>query len=244
MRRSSSSSVNIDTFSWRIVRINGIAYREAGPARNVVLIHGLGMSSAYFDRFARALFHRGWSPIAPDLPGFGESRDGPSVGPEHHAEILASWADALGIRDAIWIGHSLGCNVIPHLRPDLVRKSVYIGPLWSRRTPLRIFGALMLDAFREDFALFGYVIRAYWRCGFWRWFATFRRYDGDLRVDPPSNAVMIAGQEDPLPDRQFIRDLQGVAGAHACHFAYPEAVADQLSDLVVDRSRPDSLSRA
>ena len=99
-------------------------------------------------------------------------------------------------------------------------------------------------AFREDFALFGYVIRAYWRCGFWRWFATFRRYDGDLRVDPPPNAVMIAGRDDPLPDREFIRDLQGVAGAHACHFAYSEPVADQLSDLVVDRSRPDSLSRA
>src|SRR5207302_3597170 len=79
--------------------------------------------------------------------------------------------------------------------------------------------------------LFGYVIRAYWRCGLWRWFATFRRYDGDLHVDPPSNALMIGGCDDPLPDREFISDLQLVPGAHACHFANPDDVASVVLAL-------------
>ena len=61
-------------FAWPIRGWHeGIAHREAGRWRDVVLLHGLGMSSAYFARFARALFDRGWSPVAPDLRGFGDS---------------------------------------------------------------------------------------------------------------------------------------------------------------------------
>src|SRR5260370_17997178 len=85
-------------FSWVPSGVtSGIVHREAGRARDVVLIHGLGMSSAYFDKFARALFNRGRSPIAPDLPGFGESDNAPPVGPIEHPAILATWAAALAI---------------------------------------------------------------------------------------------------------------------------------------------------
>jgi len=214
--------------SWSLAGMSdGIAYREAGRSRDVVLLHGLGMSSEYFVHFARALVEHGWSPIAPDLPGFGESRNGPAVGPREQGQLLISWADALNIRDAIWIGHSLGCNDAVHVaraRPDLVRKVVCIGPLWSSKTPIRLLGALLLDAFRESFTIFYYVISAYWRCGLWRWFATLRRYEGDLRSDPPGDAMMIAGNRDPLPDRDRIPNLVFVNGAHACQFTYPHEV--------------------
>jgi pimeloyl-ACP methyl ester carboxylesterase len=215
-------------FSWALAGwADGIAHREAGRSRDVVLLHGLGMSSEYFVHFARALVERGWSPIAPDLPGFGESRNGPAVGPREQGQLLISWADALNIREAIWIGHSLGCNDAVHVaraRPDLVRKVVCIGPLWSSKTPIRLLGALLLDAFRESFTIFYYVISAYWRCGLWRWFATLRRYEGDLRSDPPGDAMMIAGNRDPLPDRDRIPNLVFVNGAHACQFTYPHEV--------------------
>ena len=125
-------------FAWPIRGWHeGIAHREAGRWRDVVLLHGLGMSSAYFARFARALFDRGWSPVAPDLRGFGESSDGPPASPNDHAIQLAAWADAIGIRNAVWVGHSIGCNVVAHLstaRPDLVRKVICIGALWSPRS--------------------------------------------------------------------------------------------------------------
>src|SRR5438132_5617192 len=81
-----------------------------GSKPDVVLVHGLGMSSRYFDRFARALVERGYRPIAPDLPGFGDSPNAPAGGPEEHAAFLAEYADANAIRETIWIGHSLGCN--------------------------------------------------------------------------------------------------------------------------------------
>jgi pimeloyl-ACP methyl ester carboxylesterase len=218
-------------FSWGLSGwTNGIAHRAAGRRRDVVLVHGLGMSSAYFGRFARALYARGAHPIAPDLPGFGESIDGPSVGAEEHANILAAWADALAIRNAIWIGHSLGNNAVAHLarmRPDIVKRAICIGPLWSPRNPLRLLDALTVDAFREPLALYRYVIRAYWRCGLVRWFATYRRYAGDIRTAAPP-LEMFAGERDPLVDRNEIGNLTLLPGAHACHFAHPEQCAKAI----------------
>src|SRR5260370_34172509 len=167
------------------------------------------MSSAYFDKFARALFNRGRSPIAPDLPGFGESDNAPPGGPIEHASILATWADALAIRDATWIGHSLGCNAVAHVaraRPDLVRDWICIGPLWSPRGPARLLAALIIDAFREQLSLFIYVIPAYWRCRLWGWVGPLRRPRADLRGGPPARARLIAGARDPPPDRSRIHD--------------------------------------
>jgi len=215
-------------FSWGVAGwTNGIAHRAAGRRRDIVLIHGLGMSSAYFGRFARALHARGANPIAPDLPGFGESIDGPSVGAEEHARILAEWADALSIRNATWIGHSLGCNAVAHLarlRPDVVKRMICIGPLWSPRNPARLLGSLIIDGLREPPALFASILRAYLRCGPRRWFATYRRYTADLRHEPP-DAIMLAGQRDPLVDRNAIGNLALLPGAHACHFSNPEECA-------------------
>lgn len=219
-------------FSWPISGwTGGIAYRQARHAPNIVLVHGLGMSSAYFVRLAEVLFDDDWSPVAPDLPGFGESTDRAAAGPREHAELLAHWADVIGIEEAVWVGHSVGCNVVGHLaaiRPDLVASAVYIGPLWRRRSPWLLFPALLRDAFREPIALFSFVVRAYWRAGLGRWLATFRRYKGDLRQDPPPG-LMIVGRRDPLVDRSSVINSMSVPGAHACHFSHPRATANVIT---------------
>lgn len=220
------------SFSWGVSGwTDGIAHRQAGRGRDFVLVHGLGMSSAYFARFARALFERGYNPIAPDLPGFGESADGPACGPVRHAQILASWADALSLRSAVWAGHSIGCNAVAHLaamRPDLVRKAIHIGPLWtaSAHPQLRVFPRLALDALREPLSLYRYVIPAYWRTGVWRWWRTWRAYLPDIVGAPPAEGVFLAGARDPLPDDACV-SLTRVAGAHACHFSDAEASASE-----------------
>jgi len=220
---------------------NGIAHRELGRRRDIVLIHGLGMSSAYFRPFANALSSRGLQTIAPDLPGFGESADGPPLDPRQHADLLAAWAAKLSIHDAVWIGHSAGCNAIAHLaaaHPGVVRAVICIGPLWSQaRHPYRrLFFDLVLDAFREPWSLFRFVIPAYWRAGLGRWWKTWRRYADDTRVAPPAITqplTMLAGERDPLVDRERTRELDPNArldlpGAHACHFSFPESAADAV----------------
>lgn len=217
------------SFGWGLSGwTNGIAHRQAGRRRDIVLIHGLGMSSRYFVRFARALFDRGWNPIAPDLPGFGESLDAPGAGPAEHARALASWADALAIRNAVWAGHSIGCNAVAHLatlRPDLVRRAVHIGPLWTRRS--FFFNRLFLDALREPLSLYRFVIPAYWRAGIWRWWRTWRAYLPDTTAPPPSDATFIAGTRDPLRDDSVVTVVR-VEGAHACHFSAPAGTAEVL----------------
>jgi pimeloyl-ACP methyl ester carboxylesterase len=212
-------------FSWGISGfVNGILHRQSGRRRDVVLLHGLGMSSAYFEPLARALFARGHHPIAPDIADFVAS-------PEEHARMLAEWANALSIRDAIWIGHSIGCNTAAHLarlRPDLVREAVFISPLWTRSAHpnTRIFSRLFLDAFREPLALYRFVIPAYWRTGVARWLRTWRRYAADVTTPPPQGRAL-AGTRDPIPDRAFMPVID-IPGAHACVFSHAEEVAEKI----------------
>jgi pimeloyl-ACP methyl ester carboxylesterase len=224
-------------FTWGICGwVSGMAHRQSGRARDIVLLHGMGMSSAYFAPLARALYARGWSPIAPDLPGFGESNDAPATSPPQHAQLLASWADALDIRDAVWLGHSLGCNAIAHLarlRPDLVRRAVHVGPLWSDRphARLRLFFNLALDALREPLALYRYVIPAYWRTGIWRWLRTWQKAAADVACRPElaGNSIAISGLRDPITDRRCAHPIE-VPGAHACLFSDPETVVDVMGE--------------
>ena len=234
-RKKEPAADHSPIFAWGIRGwTDGIAHRQAGLRRDIVLVHGLGMSSAYFERFASALFDAGWNPIAPDLRGFGESANAAGASPEEHARQLAKWAETVGIRGAVWVGHSLGCNVVAHLarmRPDLCRRAIHIGPLWTRAPLVRLFFMLALDALREPLRLYRYVFPAYWRTGIWRWLTTLWRSRRDIQSDSPDGGILIAGERDPLPDRRTCK-VTSIAGAHACHFSDPAAVAELVT---VDR---------
>jgi pimeloyl-ACP methyl ester carboxylesterase len=236
-------------FSWAVAATGGIAFRESGTRRHIVLVHGLGMSSAYFRPLARALFRRDVDVIAPDLPGFGASLNAPAGGAVEHAQALIGWADAIGLRDAVWAGHSTGANAVAHvarLRPDLVRFALFMSPVWSERlTIMRRVGELLLDATREPWSLFVAVVRAYWRTGLARWFATFRRLIPDMRKLPDVRVpfATVAGSRDPLLDREATRERIEVPGAHAAHYSHPEEFAEgvrQALRTIINWSEPPS----
>jgi pimeloyl-ACP methyl ester carboxylesterase len=243
-------------FTWALAGlVDGIAFREAGRRRDIILVHGLGMSSAYFRPFARSLFDRGIDAIGVDLPGFGESADAPAGGAEEHATALARWADAAGVRDAMWLGHSTGCNAVAHLamlRPDLIRGAVYVSPVWSERwMVMRRVGQLLLDPFREPLGLFIAVVRAYWRVGLARWFATFVRLIPDMRRVPKLAApvIAVAGERDPLIDRDAVRAIDADArcdlpGAHGVHFSHPEETADAVLARFTSLTNPATPRRS
>ncbi|HEX2834023.1 MAG TPA: alpha/beta fold hydrolase [Thermoanaerobaculia bacterium] len=220
------------SFAWGIAGwSDGVAHRQAGRRRDFVLVHGLGMSSAYFEPLARELFARGFHPIAPDLPGFGESDNARAGDPDEQARLLAAWADAMLIRDAVWLGHSIGCNTVAALarsRPDLVRRCLYLGAVWTRAShpTLRLFAMLALDALREPLSLYRYVLPAYWRVGLARWWSTWRRFRADILAAPP-DGTFLAGERDPIADRR-IAPVQEVPGAHACNVSHARAVADAI----------------
>ena len=235
--RSTSASFTAQLpFSWGISGYEeGLAYREAGRSRELVLVHGLGMSSLYFSRLAACLHARGIGVVAPDLPGFGASAAAPAMGPKSHAEHLAAWAAKLGIGNAAWAGHSTGCQAVEKLRlirPELVRRAIFLSPLWTRsRHPLRRLAIdLPIDAFREPLRLYPLVVRAYLRAGLRRWAGTLRRHIKELGPGGDATGAMIAGRRDPLIDRAAIRSVEPSAeldlpGAHAMVFSHPEETA-------------------
>src|SRR4029079_1369298 len=69
---------------------------------------------------------------APELPGFGKSDKPAHVLDIHElADILADWVRAIDITSAVFVGNSLGCQVIVDLAvryPTLIDAAVLVGP--------------------------------------------------------------------------------------------------------------------
>ena len=108
-------------------------YETAGSGTiPVVLVHGYGMSSVVWEK-ALPFFPPGYRSLAVDLRGFGRS-DKPAGGyscPEL-ADDMAAFLDALGLPQAVLIGHSFGGLVIQH---------------FAARHPERVLALVLADTF-------------------------------------------------------------------------------------------------
>lgn len=102
-----------------------------GEGMPVVLIHGLGLSGALWNR-VRDCFRPGYQLIVPDLRAAGDTRE------IEHAELsLGLWADdlvgllaALGVERPVLVGHSLGASIALKValeHPNDVRALALIG---------------------------------------------------------------------------------------------------------------------
>ena len=101
-----------------------LRYALGGDGPPVLLVHGLGGTIENWRALAPPLAAR-HRVLVPDLPGHGGSEPLPEA---RHVDALAEavlgMADAEQIRDAVWVGHSLGGVVglrAAVLRPDAVR---------------------------------------------------------------------------------------------------------------------------
>ncbi|HEU0189703.1 MAG TPA: alpha/beta hydrolase [Mycobacterium sp.] len=111
----------------------GLNVREYGSGgdRAVVLLHGYSASIQWWEAVAPALAH-GTRLIAIDLVGHGGSA-APRNATEYRAEAQATAVrhalDALGVRHAVLVGHSMGGSVATALAetaPDLVDRVVVV----------------------------------------------------------------------------------------------------------------------
>jgi pimeloyl-ACP methyl ester carboxylesterase/predicted lipid carrier protein YhbT len=114
-------------------------YLEAGRvgAPQVVLLHGLGATSASFLPMIWDLA-RDHHVFALDLPGFGES-DKPvrALHPEYFARWLAAWLDVVGLERPHVVGNSMGGRVALEIglrSPSKVDRLVLLAPslAWRR----------------------------------------------------------------------------------------------------------------
>jgi pimeloyl-ACP methyl ester carboxylesterase len=85
-----------------------ISFREAGSGPPIVFLHGFCEMGEIWDEFVKPL-EKEFRVLLPDLPGFGRSQllPGQFTIDEVAAKIL-DWLQDLGIKSAIFVGHSLG----------------------------------------------------------------------------------------------------------------------------------------
>jgi pimeloyl-ACP methyl ester carboxylesterase len=112
-------------------RSKGIAYREAGSGPALVLLHGIGSSSAGWLFQLESL--KGYRLVAWDAPGYGGSDFLPTATPRasEYAQALHEFLERLLLKDAVLVGNSLGClmaGAYAAAHPERVRSMVLLGP--------------------------------------------------------------------------------------------------------------------
>jgi 2-hydroxy-6-oxonona-2,4-dienedioate hydrolase len=230
------------------VRDAPATYREAGGGPVAVIAAGLGLSSRFYEKSYAAFAGAGIRLVVPDLPGWGRT-SGPRTGlrPEQTARFLIDLATALGIRRAVWIGHSLGAQAIIELaavRPDLASGLALVGPTGApgRAELLRQAWALAVEARRTSLPVIGAVAREYIVTSPFRYLGTWLRHGGhDLlsrlpRV--PCPALILAGDADPVCTPEFIEMLRhrlphaAVAWVRGGTHALPRGHAAEFNRIV------------
>lgn len=113
-----------------------ITYRDVGSGPVLLALHGGGPGATGWGNFGRnALDLRDqYRVIAPDQPGFGDSKFTNDLGGEYHttsARIMFQLLDKLGIQQAHVLGNSMGGGVAMRMAmqsPERVGKLVLMGP--------------------------------------------------------------------------------------------------------------------
>jgi pimeloyl-ACP methyl ester carboxylesterase len=109
----------------------GLSYRETGSGQALVLLHGIGSSSASWLNQLETL--QGYRLIAWDAPGYGESEflSEPSPRADHYAQALHAFLDRLLLKDVVVVGNSLGClmaGAYAAAHPERVRSMILLSP--------------------------------------------------------------------------------------------------------------------
>ena len=195
------------------VVVRGTFHRGPPP---VVLVHGIGMSGAYFLRLADALAAT-HDVYALDLPGCGAApRPDRALSPSELGRVVADSIGRLGLEDPVVIGHSMGCQVVVDTvkdHPGLCAGYVLVGPTVdaAARTLLRQAWRLLRDTLREPPRTNAVVVREYLRMGPLRYLRTSRhmlrdRIEEDIRGCAPPGLV-VRGARDPIARRDWARRL-------------------------------------
>ncbi|HET7012963.1 MAG TPA: alpha/beta hydrolase [Streptosporangiaceae bacterium] len=100
-----------------------VSYRaSAGSGRPVVFVHGNSASSRTWEGVLEGSFGRRFRCLAIDLPGHGDSppaADQAVYSLPGYARVVAEFAAALGVADAVFVGWSLGGHIVLEAAPNL-----------------------------------------------------------------------------------------------------------------------------
>lgn len=190
-----------------------------GHRPTYVLVHGLGVSSWYFEEFTDELCLH--APVVEvDLPGFGRARE--PEDPLHIGGLAASLVRSvreLQSDDIVLVGHSMGVQVVVEaliLEPGLARAALLMSPVVDPRYRSVPLVALNFahSALREPGgSLYRSVItflttNPLWIAPHYRAMMNHPIEERIAMVPPEVNLMLLSGQKDPMADRAFLSLLQ------------------------------------
>ncbi len=214
---------------------------------DIVLVHGLGVSARYLLPTAERLaaHFRVW---IPELPGFGDSgRPDRVLNIPEMADCLRDWLDRVGLTRAVFLGNSLGCQVIVDLAvryPQCVESAVLVSPTMDPRTrtiPWQIWHAFR-DLCREPWSLWPIVARDYLATGIRRLYVTLRYSLQDpIESKLPLMKVptlVIRGGRDTIIPQAWVEEMVALLpegrlvviphGTHALNFSCSEELTQEV----------------
>ncbi|MET4637092.1 alpha/beta hydrolase [Mycetocola sp. 2940] len=218
-----------------------------------VLVHGIGVSSRYFERLAGELCRFGTVHVV-DLPGFGAApRPERQLTVEAGAALLAEFLRSEGLAGAILLGHSMGTQFVVEtaaVHPTGVAGIVLAGPVVDERArmPWQQGMRLARDTLRETPVANWIVATDYVRSGI-RWYLTelpvMIGYRTEQRLPLVSVPVLVLrGERDPIAPRGWSARLTATArngrlvevpgAAHVVQHTKAAEVAEILAGFATD----------
>lgn len=216
---------------------------ESRPGLPVVLLHGLVLSGRAMEDLALAL---GWEyrVLVPDLPGFGGSSlpvSQPVLNIDQLADALWMWMQQNQLTRAIFVGNSMGCQVLAALavaHPEAVAGLVLQGPTVDRhnRSLLRQIWRDWCNGRREAHHSPAALSRVdYAKAGVWRAIGTVRAMMRD-RIEQrlphiKAPTLVVRGSYDVVSPARWVAEVVALLprgelmtiaqGTHTLHYVYP-----------------------
>jgi 2-hydroxy-6-oxonona-2,4-dienedioate hydrolase len=232
-------------------------YQVAGPADGssvpLVLVHGLGVSGAYWGRILPLLAAR--RPVyAVDLPGFGRTSHPhavlDSIG---QARALGDWLGALGLSRVHVMGHSAGGQAAVAFAdryPERVDRLILVASTIGRASPkfLPHLPELLHDLFHERPSLLPILVADGLRAGPWYILRTDTAITRDETLEAVARVtaplLVVRGARDTIVSDEETQQLLRAAphaayvsilrAPHVVQWSHPEALAAVVHTFLDD----------
>ena len=223
----------------------------------IVMVHGYMVSGRYMEPTGRLLTP--YYPVyIPDLPGFGNSGK-----PQHVlnttelADALAEWMQKLGLKQAVLIGNSYGCQIITALAlryPELVQSEVLIGPTVNPHAQNLFLLAISWAAalVQEPPSLIGICFQSLLKSSLWEDILTLRNIHDDHiadrlpRIQVP--VLVVRGSRDTLVPQNWAEEATALlpqgelyvikGGIHAVNYDSPVPLDEIIRSFIARMCLP------
>lgn len=188
--------------------------------------------------------------VAVNLPGFGPTKDPDrSVRIAQFARIAREAVARSGVNAAVWVGHSMGTQVVVEAAaqdPTLATRLVLLSPVVNsreRRLPVLAW-RFARSAARESIPSAAASVKALLGGGLFAFFRTLPvmlAYPIERRIETvPCDIVLVTGELDETSPQQWLAELAARAPGEAHTVVVPGAShqamfthADQVSTVIV-----------